>query len=266
MAWYGVNFVLGKGLHSYGFGIGGETYVATFVVLDFCLSVLRSGAIAQANVCSLPLPRWGTNRWRFRSRTLAERMTIRRWSAQGAWLGPLAFAISLGGTELLGREDLRVWAVLLLLGAGMLAVLAWARNEWSAGFPQSRDVGASEAHSTWGRKRLGLALLAGAVLVSAWSHVAFLNAPRATVGVAGWLWLAGMCLIAAAAGARSFVDSPPNKDGNDAPSAWTWWELAVVAFIALLAVALRVVELERCAAQHLPGRNHDGSGSRASVP
>lgn len=34
MAWYGVNFVLGKGLHSYGFGIGGETYVAVFVALD----------------------------------------------------------------------------------------------------------------------------------------------------------------------------------------------------------------------------------------
>jgi cytochrome c-type biogenesis protein CcsB len=34
MAWYGVNFVLGKGLHSYGFGIGGEAYVATFVILD----------------------------------------------------------------------------------------------------------------------------------------------------------------------------------------------------------------------------------------
>jgi cytochrome c-type biogenesis protein CcsB len=34
MAWYGVNFVLGKGLHSYGFGIGGETYVAIFVLLD----------------------------------------------------------------------------------------------------------------------------------------------------------------------------------------------------------------------------------------
>jgi cytochrome c-type biogenesis protein CcsB len=34
MAWYGVNFVLGKGLHSYGFGIGGETYVATFVAVD----------------------------------------------------------------------------------------------------------------------------------------------------------------------------------------------------------------------------------------
>jgi cytochrome c-type biogenesis protein CcsB len=34
MAWYGVNFVLGKGLHSYGFGLGGESYVAIFVVLD----------------------------------------------------------------------------------------------------------------------------------------------------------------------------------------------------------------------------------------
>src|SRR6266478_160582 len=31
MAWYGVNFVLGKGLHSYGFGIGGQTYVARLV-------------------------------------------------------------------------------------------------------------------------------------------------------------------------------------------------------------------------------------------
>ena len=35
MAWYGVNFILGTGLHSYGFGIGGETYVMTAVALDF---------------------------------------------------------------------------------------------------------------------------------------------------------------------------------------------------------------------------------------
>jgi cytochrome c-type biogenesis protein CcsB len=34
MTWYGVNFVLGKGLHSYGFGIGGEKYVACLVCLD----------------------------------------------------------------------------------------------------------------------------------------------------------------------------------------------------------------------------------------
>lgn len=34
MTWYGVNFVLGKGLHSYGFGIGGGMYVAIFIGLD----------------------------------------------------------------------------------------------------------------------------------------------------------------------------------------------------------------------------------------
>ena len=33
MAWYGVNFVLGAGLHSYGFGAGGVEYVGGFVVL-----------------------------------------------------------------------------------------------------------------------------------------------------------------------------------------------------------------------------------------
>ena len=35
MAWYGVNFVLGTGLHSYGFGTGGsELFIATFVGVD----------------------------------------------------------------------------------------------------------------------------------------------------------------------------------------------------------------------------------------
>lgn len=32
MAWYGVNFILGKGLHSYGFGTGGFSYVLVFVL------------------------------------------------------------------------------------------------------------------------------------------------------------------------------------------------------------------------------------------
>ncbi|MEQ1723558.1 MAG: cytochrome c biogenesis protein CcsA [Pseudobdellovibrio sp.] len=35
MAWYGVNFVLGAGLHSYGFGAGGIEYVSLFVGLHF---------------------------------------------------------------------------------------------------------------------------------------------------------------------------------------------------------------------------------------
>lgn len=35
MAWYGVNFVLGVGLHSYGFSSGGQSTVATFVLGQF---------------------------------------------------------------------------------------------------------------------------------------------------------------------------------------------------------------------------------------
>lgn len=37
MAWYGVNFVLGKGLHSYGFGTGGYSYAVGFVVVELVL-------------------------------------------------------------------------------------------------------------------------------------------------------------------------------------------------------------------------------------
>lgn len=34
MAWYGVNFVLGAGLHSYGFGTGGKMYVGIYVACE----------------------------------------------------------------------------------------------------------------------------------------------------------------------------------------------------------------------------------------
>jgi cytochrome c-type biogenesis protein CcsB len=53
MAWYGVNFVLGKGLHSYGFGIGGETYVGIFVALDLlfvAFAIWRYRTSASASV------------------------------------------------------------------------------------------------------------------------------------------------------------------------------------------------------------------------
>lgn len=41
MAWYGVNFILGVGLHSYGFSSGGQAVMAAFVILQgaFCLWV-----------------------------------------------------------------------------------------------------------------------------------------------------------------------------------------------------------------------------------
>ena len=43
MAWYGVNFVLGKGLHSYGFATGGsELIVGSFVILDLIFVIIAT--------------------------------------------------------------------------------------------------------------------------------------------------------------------------------------------------------------------------------
>lgn len=40
MAWYGVNFILGVGLHSYGFGAGGLQYVSIYAGLEITLVVV----------------------------------------------------------------------------------------------------------------------------------------------------------------------------------------------------------------------------------
>jgi ABC-type transport system involved in cytochrome c biogenesis permease subunit len=45
MAWYGVNFVLGAGLHSYGFGAGGVEYVSSFVALHILYVIFTSVVI-----------------------------------------------------------------------------------------------------------------------------------------------------------------------------------------------------------------------------
>ena len=49
MAWYGVNFVLGVGLHSYGFGSGGFGYAAAFVAVELvfvAIAVIRNRSVA----------------------------------------------------------------------------------------------------------------------------------------------------------------------------------------------------------------------------
>ena len=50
MAWYGVNFILGTGLHSYGFGSGGYTYIGGFVLFEvgvILAALLRRRAATQ---------------------------------------------------------------------------------------------------------------------------------------------------------------------------------------------------------------------------
>jgi 4-amino-4-deoxy-L-arabinose transferase-like glycosyltransferase len=166
-----------------------------------------------------------------------------RWSARGVWLGAIAFAVSLVGTELLRLESWRVLGVLLLLGAAIVAVLAWGYSQWAPVFPIDRANGFATPHVGVGRKRSSLTLLAGAVLLSASAQVAFLVTPRATFGVVGWLWVSAVALVIAAAAPRLVTDHPRNGGSASEPPAWNWWEVAVVVAIAILALALRVWDL-----------------------
>jgi len=86
-------------------------------------------------------------------------------------------------------------------------------------------------------------MLAGAVLLSALSHVAFVAAPHVPFGAAGWLWLAGIGLVTAAAALQSNGESPFNNDSAGGALAWSWWEVTIVASITVLALALRVWNL-----------------------
>ena len=56
MAWYGVNFILGKGLHSYGFGVGGFTYVISYVAVELALVGFATWRRSVANAVRLANP------------------------------------------------------------------------------------------------------------------------------------------------------------------------------------------------------------------
>lgn len=163
-------------------------------------------------------------------------------SARGVWLGAIAFAISLVGTELLRVGSLRVLAVLLLVGAGILAVLAWSDSQWSAAFPVDPEIGLACTQLQVRRRKASLAILAAVVLLFALSHVALLAAPHATFGAAGWLWVTAITLIIAAAALQGRAE-PPRNGGSEGQSAWSWWEVTIVASITILALALRVWNL-----------------------
>ena len=51
MAWYGVNFVLGAGLHSYGFGGGGKEYVYAAVAAQLIYVALATWWSIERETC-----------------------------------------------------------------------------------------------------------------------------------------------------------------------------------------------------------------------
>jgi 4-amino-4-deoxy-L-arabinose transferase-like glycosyltransferase len=155
----------------------------------------------------------------------------------------MAFALSLAGTELLRHESLRIVGVLLLVGAGALAVLAWSDSQWSSVFPANRGIGSATSDFSVWRRRSSLTLLAGAMLVLALSHVAFLATPRAPFGLAGWLWITAIALIIAAAALQNRAGSSDNSRAAGLPT-WSWLEVLILSSITALALTLRVWDLK----------------------
>src|SRR6266516_2012349 len=78
------------------------------------------------------------------------------WSARGVWLGMIAFAVSLVGTELLRLEFSRVLAAMLRVGAGVLGVLALGDSQWLPVFQANGDNDSVNWMVPVGRRRSSL--------------------------------------------------------------------------------------------------------------
>lgn len=193
------------------------------------------------------------------------------------WLGILAYLLSLLGTLLLGIPQTRVYAALLLFGAGVLAVIMSGRVRWPAPFAlaaPSISLGRERLIYAAGIGTIGLVLLSANVYKARNQSDVF--------GLAGWLWLfcIGALVAWSARWSRQQCLQPRNKSEGDVsvpvtdptseattlpprrvddavtqPSAqscikptkpaWLGWEKAVFAAIVFVALAIRVWGLRR---------------------
>ena len=190
------------------------------------------------------------------------------------WPGILAYLLSLLGTFLLGVAQARPYAGLLLIGAGVLAVIMLGQARWPPQF------GLAAPFTSLPRERLVYLAGIGAI----WLLLLGANAyqagnPSNVFGLAGWLWLVCMgTLLAWTAfwsrpqrlhagkkvspevlatipelpSASTILPPRPVREAaqsmtqigvTPARPPWVGWEKAVFAAIVLLAFAIRIWKL-----------------------
>ena len=162
--------------------------------------------------------------------------TVKRFSLSNLSYGSIAYLVSLLGTLLLPNELTRFWAVLLLIGAAVLAVFAWRRQKWTPAFPEHSVTPIPSLH----RSRLYLLGMITAFLLVLAADLRYLAAPNKTFGVAGTLWLAGIAvLLCSVFGGSRAADRA--KELTLTP--WNPWEVAVFTGLVVVALLTRVWDL-----------------------
>ncbi len=168
------------------------------------------------------------------------------------WAGSIVYLISLLGTLLLANERDERWAVLLLIAAAVLAVLLWGRQKWTPAFSNVGNIPTAVNRNRFSYR----AALAIAVLAVLAADLRYVAAPNETFGVAGILWLAGICLLLCSAFGvprlRGSEGKPPEGGTPNrqppkglAPPQWMGWEIALIAGLFLAALFCRVWNLTK---------------------
>ena len=141
---------------------------------------------------------------------------------------------------LLANERARPWAVFLLIGAAVLALIVWGQQEWMPAFPRYPITGITN----FNRSRLFYligAIIAVSIVLAA--DLRYLAAPKATFGIAGGLWLASIGLLLCAAFAGSQLPRDVISEPHVTP--WTNWEIVILAPLTFVALFTRVWDLAR---------------------
>jgi len=162
--------------------------------------------------------------------------TVKRFSLSNLSYGSIAYLVSLLGTWLLPNELTRAWAVLLLIGAAVLAVFAWRRQKWTPAFPEHS---VSRIPSLLRSRLYLLGMLTAFLLVMA-ADLRYLAAPNKTFGVAGTLWVAGIVVLMCSV----FVGSRAADRAKELTlTPWNPWEVAVFTGLVLVALFTRIWDL-----------------------
>lgn len=163
--------------------------------------------------------------------------TVKRFRYSNLSYGSIAYLVSLLGTLLLPNELTRPWAVLLLIGAAVLAVFAWRRQKWTPAFLEHSVTRTPSLH----RSCLYLLGMLTTFLLVLAADLRYLAAPNETFGLAGVLWFASIGVLLGSAFVWS--DSVQDRASESHPIPWTAWEIAVLAGLVLVALLTRLWDL-----------------------